>query len=325
MPSTVTHSYFIMDIYDRLPIKRKIFLKENKENLKVFAQSTDPLNFYFSLNLKKGAKVRNFAYYFHTHKTREFLITLTNYIKYNYYTNRPEVIAYLYAMISHYVMDSTIHPYVYYKTGQFRKNDRETYKYNGKHHEFETAIDKYLIKIRENILPYKYKHYKYSFNIDSMSKELKEVINFSYKEAFNISKMNTVMLKSIKNMKLAFKVLRYDPWGIKSNIYQMIDKITSSRALKIKFASYHYTIKDIDYLNNEHKTWYNPTTKRKKYNSSFIDLYILSLEKALNIIKNIDLYLYEDKKINLEKLFGNVSYATGVDLDKNQELKYFEF
>ena len=126
-------------------------------------------------------------------------------------------------------------------------------------------------------------------------------------------------------MKLAFKVLRYDPWGIKSNIYQTIDKITSSRALKIKFASYHYTIKDIDYLNNEHKTWYNPTTKRKKYNSSFIDLYILSLEKALNIIKNIDLYLYEDKKINLEKLFGNVSYATGVDLDKNQELKYFEF
>ena len=33
MPSTVTHSYFIMDVYDKLPIKRKIFLKNEEKNL----------------------------------------------------------------------------------------------------------------------------------------------------------------------------------------------------------------------------------------------------------------------------------------------------
>ena len=68
MPSTVTHSYFIMDVYDKLPINRKIFLKNEKEKLKVFAQSLDPLNFYTSFNLKKGKSVRNFAYHFHTKK-----------------------------------------------------------------------------------------------------------------------------------------------------------------------------------------------------------------------------------------------------------------
>ena len=30
MPSTATHAYFIMDIYDKLPIERKIFLKDDK-------------------------------------------------------------------------------------------------------------------------------------------------------------------------------------------------------------------------------------------------------------------------------------------------------
>ena len=35
MPSTATHAYFIMDIYDKLPIERKIFLKDDKELLKV--------------------------------------------------------------------------------------------------------------------------------------------------------------------------------------------------------------------------------------------------------------------------------------------------
>ena len=29
MPSTATHAYFIMDIYDKLPIERKIFLKDD--------------------------------------------------------------------------------------------------------------------------------------------------------------------------------------------------------------------------------------------------------------------------------------------------------
>ena len=40
MPSTATHAYFIMDIYDKLPIERKIFLKDDKELLKVSAKST---------------------------------------------------------------------------------------------------------------------------------------------------------------------------------------------------------------------------------------------------------------------------------------------
>ena len=326
MPSTVTHSYFIMDVYDKLPIKRKIFLKNEQNNLKTFAQSMDPLNFYFSINLKKGKKVRLFADSFHTKKTGEYLITLINYIKYNYYSDNPQVMAFLYGMISHYVLDSTMHPYVYYKTGEFNKKNKSTYKYNCKHHEFETMIDKYMIKIRENKIPSKYKHYKHCIKINEYNKDLIEVLNFSFKETYNINKMDDVLKSSTKNMKLAFKLLRYDPYGIKENIYKIADFISPKNFMKTKFLSYHYAPNNYDfYLNTNHKKWNNPTLKSKKYTYSFIDLYLQALSRTISIIKEIDQYIYSNKKVNLEKVIGNLSYKTGIDLNKKQALKYFEF
>ena len=186
MPSTLTHTYFILDVYEKLDIDNKILLKDQKEKLKVFSQSLDPLNFYFSFKKEKGKKVRSFAEVFHTTKTQEFLITLINYIKYNYYSNNPEALALLYGFLSHYILDSKIHPYVYYHTGEFNKKKKETYKYNSKHHELETSIDRYLIKKNENIKPKKFKHYNYTFNIDNLSKTLKEIIDFSFKETYGI-------------------------------------------------------------------------------------------------------------------------------------------
>src|SRR5574344_569280 len=130
MPSTITHAYFIIDVYEKLDIDTRILLKDQKDKLKIFAQSMDPLNFYTSFKKGKGKKVRAFANTFHTKKTQDYLINLINYIKYNYYSNNPEVIAFLYGMISHYVLDTTTHPYIYYKTGEFNPQDKSTYKYN---------------------------------------------------------------------------------------------------------------------------------------------------------------------------------------------------
>jgi len=326
MPSTVTHTYFIMDIFDKLPLERKKFLKEQKEKMRVFAQSTDPFNFYFSLNLKKAAKIRRFADHSHTYKTGELLVTLTNYIKYNYLYQKPEVIAYLYGMISHYILDCTLHPYIYYKTGEFNKTNKLTYKYNSKHHEMETTIDKYMIKIREGIIPYKYKHYNKCIKPFRFSKDLIEVINFCYKETYNIKNMHKFYYNSIKDMYLAFKLLRYDPHGIKEKIYKLTDIVTPKNFIKITFLSYHYyPINYNQYLNTNHNKWYYPTSKTQKYSYSFIDLYIKALNKAIKTIKEVDSYIYDNKKINLNKLYQNLSYKTGTDINKKQELKFFEF
>ena len=45
MASSITHAYFVMDVYDRLSIRSKELLVEHKELLKTAAQNMDVLFF----------------------------------------------------------------------------------------------------------------------------------------------------------------------------------------------------------------------------------------------------------------------------------------
>ena len=324
MAGTLTHAYFSLDLYDKLSIRSKELLIDNKEDLKVFSQNTDVLFFYNLLSLKKGKKIRDFGVYTQKAKSYEFFSTLINYIKYNNHQYNPQVIAYLYGMLSHYVLDSTIHPYVIYKTGEYNKNNKDTYKYNMLHEEVESYIDNYLVSIRENIKPSKFKCYNFCLDIDKIDKDLIEVIDFTYKQVYGISNFHKYYFKSIKQMKTFYRIFRYDPIGIKRLFYSTIDLICPKSMLrKIPLS---YNMKSMKkYLNLEHNTWYNPTSKRIKSNESILELYTKSLDKTTNMINEINQFFYYDKKINLEKVVGNLSYVYGLDLSKNKELKYFEF
>ncbi len=326
MAGTITHAYFALDVYDKLSIRSKELLVDYKEDLKLFAQNTDILFFYNITNFKKGKMVRNFGYRSQKIKTYEFFSTLINYIKYNQLQYNPQVIAYLYGMLSHYVLDSTMHPYIIYKTGDFKKEDKSTYQYNHLHNEMESYFDNYLLTIREGMNPHKLKCHQFCFNVDSFNKELIEVMDFTYKEVFGIRNFHQYYLTASKQMKFFYRVFRYDPTGIKKGFYHVIDFISPKSLLRKVPLSYHINKKDKKwFLNLEHQKWYNPTDKRMKSNESIIDLYIKALGKTTRMIQEINQFLYYDKKINLKKVIGNLSYETGKDCDKERELKYFEF
>lgn len=327
MPSTATHAYFIDDIYDTLPIGLKKLLIDNKTKLRMFAQSTDPLIFYNLISPKKSnKKIREFQKYFHTNKSKDFFINLTNYIKYNNYYQNQDVMAFLYGFISHYTLDSTIHPFVFFKTGLFQKNDVKTYKYNAKHAYMETFIDNYMIKTKEQIIPYKFKLYNYCFDLTPFSKELEEVIDYTFKETFGITNFSKYYYKSLKDMYKSLKYLRYDKYGIKMFIYKRIDKLTSKSTFKLESISYHTKLKDTNnYLNLNHNFWHNPCLKKETHKESFIELYSIALHETKKIIKDVNSYLKDTKKVNLNKVFKNLSYTTGKNCNNKNILKYFEY
>jgi len=326
MAGTITHAYFALDLYDRLSIKSKELLIDDKESLKLFAQNTDILFFYNITNFKKGKKIRNFGYKSQKIKTYEFFSTLINYIKYNNHQYNPQVMSYLYGMLSHYVLDSTVHPFIIYKTGNFNKKDKSTYKYNHLHAEIESYIDNYMISIRNNSNPHKFKCHEFCFNVDYFNKELIEVMDFTYKETYGIKEFHKYYFTASKQMKFFYRIFRYDPIGIKKSFYHIVDIISPKYLLRKVPLSYHINNKDKKtYLNLEHKRWYNPTDKRTKSNESFIELYTKALSKTTKMIQELNQYLYYNKKINLKKVIGNLSYETGKDCDKKKELKYFEF
>ena len=148
MPSIYTHTTFANDVYNKLNKDIQNTINEKKEFYKMFSQSFDNLYYYNFLSLKKGKHIRNLAKYCHTHKTQEYILNIINYIKKNKLNNNNEVLCYLYGTINHYISDSTLHPYINYRTGRYFKERHEaTKKYIGIHTNTEIELDAYYYNL----------------------------------------------------------------------------------------------------------------------------------------------------------------------------------
>lgn len=323
MPATVVHAYFAQDLNDILPKEIKNKLDVNR--LKTFGQSIDSLMFYNLFSILPGKKIRDFQKYFHTNKTQDFFVNLINYIKENDYTEDIDVNSFLVGTICHYVLDSTVHPYIYYKTGYFNKNDKSTYKYNNVHTFMETFLDNDMIKRRESINPYKLNISKFSFDTSKFSNELNDTIKYTFKETFDVDNMDKIYYKSLKQMKNSIFIFRQDRYGIKKFFYKLADTFTSKRVFRFEAISYHYPLNDRhNFLNENHKLWRNPCDYSLTSEESFLDLYLRALKLAKVMICASFDYI-NGKDIELEKVFINKSYITGLDCELDKELKYFEF
>lgn len=323
MPATAVHAYFAQDLNDILPKEIKNKLDVNR--LRMFGQSTDSLMFYNLFSILPGKKIRDFQKYFHTNKTQEFFVNLINYIKENDYTEDIDVNSFLVGTICHYVLDSTVHPYIYYKTGYFNKNDKSTYKYNNVHTFMENFLDNDMIKRRESINPYKFSISKFSFDTSKFSNELKDTIKYTFKETFDIDNMDKIYYKSLKQMRNSIFIFRQDRYGIKKFFYKLADTFTSKRVFRFEAISYHYPLNDRhNFLNENHKLWRNPCDYSSTSEESFLDLYLRALKLAKVMICASFDYI-NGKDIELEKVFVNKSYITGLDCELDKELKYFEF
>ena len=323
MPATITHSYFTMDVYDILPdeIQNMVDLKR----VKMFGQSMDALMFYNLFSIMPGKKIRKFHHYFHDNNTRDFFINLIRYIKVNGLEKDHDVCSFLCGFICHYVLDSTIHPYVIYKTGKFDKKDKNTYKYNNLHAFMEVFLDNDMIMRRENSNPYLYNIGKKCFSLEKFSHKLDKTIDFTFYKTFNIEDMSKIYYKSLKQMKGALMLFRRDKIGIKKDLYKLIDTFTPKSCFRFEAISYHYPLVDKhNYLNSDNKLWRNPTTYSMTSHKSFVDLYLDAIKEAQLLICDSFDYI-KGNPVKLDESFTNKSYYSGLDCDNKKDFKYFEF
>ena len=322
MPATAAHAFFAKDVYDILPNDIKENL--NVSRIKMFAQSTDSLMFYNLLSIIPGKKIRMFQKQFHRNQTQEFFINLLKYIKESEKKDK-DTLSFLYGFITHYALDSTIHPYIFYKTGYFDKSKPNSYKYNNIHTFMETFIDNDMIRRRYKTNPYKLNFSKFCLDIKPYSNNLNQTINYTFYNTFKIKNMDKIYYKSLKQMNFFIKYFRQDKYGIKKNIYKFFDSFTSQRTFRLEALSYHYPLNDRhNFLNLNNKMWRNPTTYDLTSTESFVDLYLKAIKISKILICASFDYL-NDNDIDLEKIFDNTSYVTGLNCESKKELKYFEF
>lgn len=288
MPSFKTHSIHGESL---LPIMDNQ-VEISKEDLKSFCIGPDSI-------ILTDYKTFNYQ---HSNKTKQYFYTLIDTIKEKRLLDNSEVMAFLYGQLDHFALDSIMHPLIYYMT----ENIKSKFKIIP-HGLIESWIDDYTTKInkKEESMYYKKWFIKNS--------ELKNLINEVYSKVYGVKKeafkYNFGMFATIMFDILAKRnKIGITPLVIKTfNLGDFMYKKNYNRALP--------------FLNLEKKVWLNPETG-EKYEDSFDDLWTKSSNVALDMIDDVNGYLYQGKELKNELILNDISWNTGLPCEKGQTLKY---
>lgn len=323
MPSIVTHYSFAKDVYKKLDLKTQE--RVDKETMEIFAQSFDYFFYYNFLSFKKGKAIRDLAKTTHRSNTQLYFINIVKYILKNNLQENKEVLGYLYGSLTHYTLDTICHPFVFFKTGVYYKNMSATAKYRGMHTKMEKNIDAYYSKVQFKKPLYKLKIVKEVIPRHTFSKEVLSTISWVYKETYNKENIGVYVNKAYKNTRNLYRFLIQDKSGIKRKLYSFID-FFNKKGMVFKNYSFHIVAEDLKFLNLDKKYWCHPCDDSIISDASFLDLYEDALNKTLKIIEEINKVLYEKQNIkSLVDVIENVSYITGLPIEKNKRLQFFEY
>ena len=309
MPSSVVHAYIGLDTLDKLNPKPKSIIEKHIDNYKIYCQNMDVLYFYHILLLHNN-KVQKLGHTIHKERVLDFFKILINDNKENKDT---ELFSFISGLITHYKADSIIHPFINY----YSYNSFETHRFNN-HFIIETYLDNYFINKRMQINHKKYNNTKFIFKY-TKEKIIEDEITKLFKNLYNYPNMGKKYYRALAEMKFVFNYARYDPFGIKKSIYRLIDLNPFKSIPRVKYLSYHFDLDDDEkYLNTYHKEWYNIDNPSDKSHQSFFDLYQIVIDESAFIINELYKYIFDNKDIDIDKLVGNYSYATGLILMPKQ-------
>ena len=313
MAGTITHAYFAMDVFNKLDNNIKKNLSNYQNNLRTFAQGHDIFDF-----------TSGDGHLFHTKSTDKFFINLIKYTKEKELYNEGEILSFIYGYICHYVLDKNIHPYVIYISGVYDKDrKKETKKYRCKHAEMETFLDCYMVKIKEKENEKEFKSHKFCLEPNKFSKELNDTIDYTFNKTYKLKNASKKYYRGIKNMHFLYILLRNDKHKIKYTMYKIADKITPIGFYKFAPISFTYNDNLREYLNEYNEEWINPIDLNEKNHTSFLEIYNNSIKEATKIIKQVNDY-FNNKDIDLTKVFDNSSFVTGRNCNIKTKPKYFK-
>lgn len=295
MPAYISHAIMGEEIHNRLIKEDMLQIYISKEELKGYSLGADLA--YLSKRITSDP---------HNSHTKDFFISIIKYIKENNLIENDHIMALLYGHISHYFLDTNIHPLIYYIEYGCQKVGIIS-----NHNLIEGYLSSYL---SEKVLNKKISEIKpnYFNKINLSDKQVSDLLNQIYGEIYG----DYHILKTYK--KTLF-------------IFSMIEHITKnkliSKELLILFSCFNQFLEKnnltLDDLTNEnHQIFTNPVTG-EKYNDSFLELYNKAIKLSLEAIDEVNNYLYLDSSIQkLDTVFQDLSYDTGVSCQKGRKFVY---
>jgi hypothetical protein len=295
----------------------KIISQPIDENmLLVGAQGPDPL--YYPVLNKRSTTFHTYADYLHEKNTSKALTHMTTYTKNNF---NKDTYSFLIGYICHYGLDITVHPYVYHNVGIYNKNDSSTKEMQGLHLKFERSIDAALIEKDTNRKAHKFPFTKKCFPVKNVTTNVSDMMDDLLKTTFEEKDGNAMWQQAVKAQYLTIKHLVTDRFGYKKVFLRVMDVFLKQEDMFLKDLSMFHHLETYDYLNLNHTPWLHPITG-EKFTLSIPDLYDQALARTSQMIEKVNQYIFDNETIDLNKVFGNLSYNSGIDCDHDQTMKH---
>lgn len=315
MPAIYTHYFFAQKVYQNLPpLITKQFCQE-KQLYEIFAQSFDFL-FYYKFYSYRGKFIRNLGKFCHHHNSQAYLLNIITYLEKHQLTNKADMLAYLNGSLTHYILDTTMHPYINFLS-KFKKNT------NGNHRQIEFNIDAYYYELNHQKPFYQYDLPNHLLRPKIFNHRLKMVLNKIYETTFNVKEIGNIYNQSYNETHYLFRLVRVDKYGIKKFFYQLLDLITGSSDRRFACLSYHIKPVSTAFLNQSNESWFNLANSKQIYRDSWEELFVKAQNQCVALIKSVDLYFHHQiSKKQLVAAIPNLDYGNGMPL-KTTKIKFY--
>lgn len=294
MPAYIAHAIMGSNVYDSLLKEKMFIIPININDIKTF-----------SLGIDLGSLPKGLSYKLNNKNTKEFFISMINYIKENKLLDNNVVMALLYGHMAHCFLDLNCHPLIYYNELGLKNVTSIS-----NHHLVEGYISYYLC---QNILKKDFMKVKADYFNQGMINDLESVkmLNYLYQKLYNepriiISYNQVIKIFSIIESIIKCGLFRTNDLSILSGFNKFLreNNVTPS-----------------ELINATNSKWKNPVTGEKHYDS-IIDLYYKSIIETLEAINNVNKFLYKSDNVCLDKIFTNISYETGIDCNLGHQMTY---
>ena len=325
MPRAITHYLFSQDCLDNLNhIEIKNIIKNNMDLYILGSQGPDFFTYYNKIPIFCNKNFSNISNLIHNKNINLFFKNMIFYSVDNSCikeifkdSNFNEItIAYLYGFLTHYILDKTIHPYIF--NLQYKLKDQYKFKNSmSLHKSIETHIDCILLYKFKNIEPYKCKNYA-TFKLSTTEfLIISDMYKFLIKNTFNKSINYNDVYKCISTFKRTENFLNTST-NFYSKPYLHIKNLFCENKNLDSMVYLDHKVCVNDLINISNSKWKDPFSKNI-YTKSLLDLYYESINSFIYISNLLNLYI--DNKITINDFLvkiNNCSFLT------NQNFKLFD-
>jgi len=283
MPASLAHHLFAKAALAQYG-SRLAFLSPYSSLVSIGSQGPDPFYFYGSLPWRKHLDtetINGVGSMMHSPDPLRVLPKLIEEANQLKGQDRDIAFAYVYGSLMHYTLDRNVHPFVFYQSG-FDESGKLTPPYNADHSRYESLMDVSLMR-----------HFKASYREIHPYRSLLcpnawiTIVSELHHRMFPTLLSKTHFAECLADMRSVLKFL-FRRHGLRR---VLVKRLMGERSMSFSMAHpVHIPNNErYDYLNLEHRTWFDPSTG-SQHSTSVIDMFqhaLAELETPTTFLKTI--------------------------------------